>query len=468
VNDQAGDPAIEEWRRALLPDDLLDEWENRARDRFGASAVPGVFRACLARTMRSLTPLSGGRVAVITGDIPAMWLRDSSTQLWPYLTMAAGDPAGPLSDALVGVALHQQELIAHDPYANAFNVFRDDADPPKRNPSRHRRDRWGDHHADPLIWERKYEVDSLCFPIQLTARMVEITGRQDLLGDRFEAVARAAFRTLRIEQDHEERSDYRFVRPHGDGLSRLARNGFGSPVAKTGLTWSAFRPSDDACTYGYNVPANLHAAAALQDLARLWEMRGSQDAKEPNLAADALALSAELRSAVVRCGVVQYGDLGEIMAYEVNGFGDQLLMDDANLPSLLGLPLVAGGGYGDYEDPLYRSTRAFVLSQRNPTYTAGSVLSGIGSPHTRKGWVWPVALATQGLTTADLDARIGLVETMARTTAGTGHMHESINADDDRRFTRPWFCWADAMFCLLVLAVIAPDEVIMPARGLSG
>jgi meiotically up-regulated gene 157 (Mug157) protein len=446
----------DDWTSSVLPDATLDAWEARAGRALPGSSVPAVFRGCLSRTIRrSLTRLPAGGVAVITGDIPAMWLRDSSTQMWPYLTLVAQDPTGPLADALVGVVRRQHELIAHDSYANAFQALPKPGDRHRR----HRRDRWGERPADPLIWERKYEVDSLCFPFQLTARLFEVTGRRDLLSGAFPAAAAAAVRTLRVEQDHETRSDYRFIRPGGGPLNTLARDGLGGPVARNGLTWSGFRPSDDATTYGYNIPANLHAAAALRDLATLAGQIRPLSAGGRELAEDAVTLAAELAVAVRRHGMVEVDGIGTILAYEVDGLGRRLLMDDANLPNLLGLPLLAGV---DRHDPVYRRTRAYALSGANPTFASGRTLAGLGSPHTRRGWVWPIALATQGLTTDDRDEQVRLLETMAATTAGTGHMHESISANDQRRFSRPWFSWADAMFCQLVLTVVAPQEVVPP------
>lgn len=447
----AGPPPDAGWTRKVLTDDAIDAWTERVRRALPDTEVPRVFRACLARTIRrSLIRLDSGEVGVITGDIPAMWLRDSSTQMWPYLTLVASDPRGPLADVLVGVVLRQLALIAHDPYANAFNLRRDGRahDP---------RDEWGDHPADPLVWERKYEVDSLCFPLQLAARLFEVTGRREVLGPALQA-AQVVVRTLRTEQDHERRSPYRFVRPGGNALDTLPRGGRGSPVAVTGMTWSGFRSSDDACTYGYNVPANLHAAAVLDDLRVL--VTAASDESSRALAAEARALASELRAGIERHGVVVHPAHGEMYAYEVDGLGAHLLMDDANLPSLLSLPLVAGV---PEDDARYLRTRRFVLSPENPTYTRGAALGGVGSPHTWPGWVWPIAVATDGLTTQNWSRRVDVLRTLAATTAGTDHMHESVDADDPTRFTRPWFSWADSMFCLLALATAAPDVYVPPA-----
>ncbi|MCF4121294.1 glycoside hydrolase family 125 protein [Antribacter sp. KLBMP9083] len=447
----AGPPPDDGWTRKVLTDDVVEAWTERVRTALPGTEVPRVFRACLARTIRrSLMRLDSGEVAVITGDIPAMWLRDSSTQMWPYLTLVASDPRGPLADVLVGVALRQLALIVHDPYANAFNLRPDGR---AHNPD----DEWGEHPADQLIWERKYEVDSLCFPLQLATRLFEVTGRREVLGPALQA-AQVVVRTLRTEQDHERFSPYRFVRPGGNALDTLPRGGRGGPVAVTGMTWSGFRPSDDACTYGYNVPANLHAAAVLDDIGAL--VTAASEESGPALAAEARVLADELRAGVERYGVVVHPVHGEIYAYEVDGLGAHLLMDDANLPSLLSLPLITNVRQ---DDARYMRTRRFVLSPENPTFTQGTALGGVGSPHTWPGWVWPIAVATEGLTTQNRSRRVEALRTLAATTAGTDHMHESVNAGDPTRFTRPWFSWADSMFCLLALATAAPDRYVPPA-----
>ena len=258
---------------------------------------------------------------------------------------------------------------------------------------------------------------------------------------------------LEEERHHEERSTYYFRRPDVELLDTLPGDGRGNPVGYTGLTWSGFRPSDDSCTYGYNIPANLLATSTLRDLAGLSE--------DKSIRTRALQLATELEEAVAEHGVTDTESDGGIWAYEVDGLGQGLLMDDANLPSLLSLPLLA-----DIEksNPLYQRTRKFVLSENNPFFFSGTVLTGIGSPHSPEGWVWPIALATQGLTSEDPAEARALVRTIAETTAGTNHVHESICCDDADLFTRPWFSGADSMFCLLTMQAAAPEQVVLPGR----
>ncbi|MEV1023204.1 glycoside hydrolase family 125 protein [Streptomyces sp. NPDC050264] len=399
-------------------------------DRLGDARFGQTLVRCLDDTLaRTIRPMPDGTAFVVTGDIPAMWLRDSTTQLMPYLALMRHDTA--LQDLVLAVLRRQFQQIGQNPYANAFN-----AEPSGRA---HDPD---DLCEDPWVWEAKYEVDSLAFPLLLAHRFWRATGRTDHLA-RAADTARTAISTWRTEQDHERSSDYRFLRLTGPESDTLPNAGRGTPVARTGMTWSGFRPSDDACTYGYNVPANLCAAAALDGAAEL-----ARHLRDAALAQDATELAAELRVAASQHGTVQHPGFGSIYAYEVDGRGNALLMDDANMPSLLSLPLVANIST---TDPQYLATRSFVLSPSNPTFYSGSAAAGVGSPHTPAEHVWPIAIAVQALTSNDVEERLTALRTLTDTTAGTGAMHESFHKDDPGRFTRPWFSWANAMYAELAL-----------------
>ncbi|GAA1388937.1 glycoside hydrolase family 125 protein [Luteococcus peritonei] len=396
---------------------------------------------------RTLRPGRDG-VFVVTGDIPAMWLRDSSAQMRPWLALAAHSTE--VAGMLRGVVRMQWHLLGHDRRANAFN----------RGPV------GGTHHllddhvwrlgADPWIWERKYELDSLALPIQLAHQLWRATGQPDHLGSEVRTGLDRVVELWRLEQDHES-SDYRFVRLDAvlrrQASESLPRRGRGAPVARTGMTWQGFRPSDDACTFGYNVPGNLTAAHSLHlaaELAReVW-------ADEP------LALRCERLAEEIRAGVAAHAHHPEGgWYYEVDGLGGSLAADDANLPSLLGLPLTAGV---DRQDRDYLATRARVLSGANPWWHRGRAASGISSPHTPGARVWPIALAVQGLTATSREEAVGLARLLAATTADTGMMHESFHVDDPADFTRAWFSWANMMFCELVDQLAHGDEEVRWAR----
>ena len=400
--------------------------------------VVEIFRHAMTSNLREVAQVrEDGSVFIVTGDIPAMWLRDSAAQLRPYVMLCGDDPE--LQDVLVGVLRRQLLFLLTDPYANSFTDLR---------PSRHSDDVTD---AGPVTWERKFELDSLCFPVDLAHRLWRTTGRTDHL----DAVAHEAFKSildvLEIEQDHEERSTYRFERPHGPTTDTLVRGGRGRRTTPCGLVWSGFRPSDDACELGFNIPGNMFVAVATTLIAELAE----QVLHDRPLAERAGRLSRSVRAAIESHGVATLPDGTRIYAYEVDGSGRQLLMDDANMPSLLSAPLT---GYLEPTDPLYLSTRAFVLSPANPYFFRGTHAAGIGSPHTPRGYVWPIALAVQGITSTDPDEKRRCLTTLAATTGGTGRMHESFDPDAPEDFTRPWFSWSDAMFCELVLDQSAQER----------
>lgn len=410
----------------------------RVRERTD-EATTAMFARCFENTLgTTLREMPDGTLFMLTGDIPAMWLRDSTAQLAPYLHFAAEDET--VGDMIAAVSRRQIEYILLDPYANAFNA--------EANGDGHQSDLTD---QSPWVWERKYEVDSLCYPVQLAHDLWTVTGRTDHLGDSFARAARMIIDLWRTEQHHEEQSTYRFQRLDCPPTDTLVRDGRGSETAPNGLTWSAFRPSDDACTYGYNVPGNIFAAVELQHI----ETIATEVLGDPDLAASARELRDDITRAIEQHAVAEAPEHGEVYAYEIDGRGGILLTDDANVPSLMSLPLL---GWCRPDDPLYLATRAFLLSSANPTFVSGILSSGteaagIGSPHTPDGHIWPIALCIEGLTTDDSAEKDRIRRLLLETDAGTGLMHESFLATDPEVYTRPWFSWANAMFCELVLDI---------------
>jgi len=393
-----------------------------------------MFRRMLENTLgTTIQRLPDGTTYVITGDIPAMWLRDSAAQIRPFLVPARRDEQ--LADLIEGLVRRQTAFILLDPYANAFN------DSPNGNG--HQRDRT---RMNPWLWERKYEIDSLCYPLQLAYLLWKNTGRTSHFDAPFRSAARTILDTWKIEQHHETRSPYTFERFNCPPSDTLPRNGKGAEVAFTGMTWSGFRPSDDACRYGYLIPANMFAAVVLDYLAEI----AREVWKDGELAEEARALGAEIRAGIEKFGTVDHPEYGRIYAYETDGMGNHLLMDDANVPSLLSIPYL---GYAKEDDPVYLNTRRFVLSADNPYFFSGRAASGIGSPHTPDRYIWPIALAMQGLTSPDRQEKLRLLALMAETDDGTEMMHEGFLADDPSAYTRPWFSWANMMFCELAMDV---------------
>ena len=369
-------------------------------------------------------------VFVLTGDIPAMWQRDSTAQLRPYLIMAQSDPE--IAELILKVVKRQFFNMNLDPYANAFNLT----------------DNGHGHQSDqtemgPWIWERKYELDSLCYPVQLAYLLYKNTGLTDQFDQTFVSATKKLLEVIETEQHHEN-STYRFERVEDRPEDSLTHDGMGEPVAYTGMSWSGFRPSDDACVYGYLVPANMFAVVILRYLNEIF----TTVLNEPTLAAQAEKLAAEIHDGIEKYGTMTNERGEKIYAYEVDGLGNSLLMDDGNIPNLMSAP------YLDYlamDDPTYLATRQTLLSHENPFYYSGTYGSGLGSPHTPENYIWPIALSIQGLTQPDRAEKLRLLELLANTTAGTNMMHEGFDVENPANFTREWFSWANMMYCELLL-----------------
>ena len=396
------------------------------------SRLPKVFADTFSNTYTTtLQQQDDGSIFVITGDIPAMWLRDSAAQVRVYLPLAKTDPH--FASLVSGVVKRQMQCVLQDPYANAFNIA--------ANGHCHSKDKT---EMSAWIWERKYELDSLCAPLKLAHDLWLATGQVDHLDAAFVKAAWLIVTTISLEQRHEN-SSYRFERFDVPALDTLANEGLGNPVGYTGMSWSGFRPSDDSGTYNYLVPSNMFAVVALECLAKL-----PLDDEALKLAA--LKLAGEIRDGIETHGKIKHPQFGEIYAYEVDGLGNLNLMDDANVPSLLAAPYM---GYCVADDATYLATRAFVLSQANPYFYAGKAASGIGSPHTPKDFIWPISLCMQGLTSASREEQLALLEKLLQTDAGTGLMHEGFHKDDPTQFTRPWFAWANSLFAEFVIKLSA-------------
>lgn len=401
------------------------------------------FERCMMNTLDTTVQWSEGeRPFVVTGDIPAMWLRDSSGQLEPYVRFAADDRD--LRALIRGVIERQAGYILEDAYANAFNRTANGVHgfPCDRTA------------MSPWVFERKFEIDSLAHPIRLWWMYATATGDETVL---FGPVRQAVDRMLSVwvcEQDH-SRSPYRFERPLAPGSDTLAHRGFGPPAAPTGMVWSGFRPSDDATRYPYLIPAEMHVAVAA-DIVREWTERVWQDAA---VGARADQLVRDLLTGIERYAGVDHPQFGGMWAYEVDGLGHQLLMDDANVPSLLSLPYL---GFCPPDHPRYRNTRRFVLSPDNPFFYSGRVLSGVGSPHTPRAHVWPMSVLVEAMTEADPNRAWDLVRMVARADGGTGLMHESVHVDNPARYTRPWFAWANSLFAETVLRLLGWPPLSRP------
>ncbi len=416
----------------MIPHILVEkagELEAAVREKFPALAP--LARQCFLNTIETtVTRLEDGSYFVITGDIPAMWLRDSAAQLRPYVKYAKEDSG--LRDILRSVLQKYAFYINLDPYANAFNSR------PQPGYSEHD---YSSFHT-PWVWERKYEVDSLCAPLYLAHQYYEATGDTSIFTEEFRLMIHRIADTFSTEQRH-ERSPYWFVREQCPPSDTLPMAGHGRPVNVTGMTWSGFRPSDDACKFGYLIPSNMMAVVALGYAVELLQAGYEDKVLEERCR----GLAADIQDGIETYGVCDHPKYGKIYAYETDGFGNYNLMDDANSPSLLSIPYL---GYKPAEDPIYQNTRRFVLSQENPYYYVGQAAQGIGSPHTPPRYIWHISLVMQILTSTDEAEKQQCLEMLSRTHAGTNFMHEGFDADDPTKFTRPWFAWANTLFAQML------------------
>lgn len=372
---------------------------------------------------------------VYTGDIHAMWLRDSGAQVFPYVKLASKDEH--LRRMLAGVILRQLKCINIDPYANAFN----------REPQPD-----GSWMKDltrmiPELHERKWEVDSPCYVLRLAYEYWKVTGDTSVFGTSWLEAVQNIIATFRDQQRKDGRGNYRFQRHTERQLDTMSNDGWGSPVRPVGLIASAFRPSDDATTLLFLVPSNFMAVTQLRHAAEILSAVNHRE----DLVQQCTSLATEVETALKRYAVHEHPVYGRIYAYEVDGFGNQLLMDDANVPSLLSMAYL---GDVPISDPIYQNTRRFVWSTDNPYFFRGRAGEGIGGPHVGYDMPWPMSIMMRAFTSQD-DAEIKeCIEMLMRTDAGTGFMHESFHKDDATRFTRPWFAWQNTLFGELIIKLV--------------
>ena len=406
-----------------------------------------LFENCFPNTLD--TTVEVGRLDgyedtfVVTGDIDAMWLRDSSAQVWPYLPLAPKDEA--LRKLFRGLIRRQARCIAIDPYANAFLP-----DPKGKSKLDWAQADQTDMH--PGVAERKWEVDSLCYPVRLAHGYWQTTGDREPFDDAWRAATRRIVTTFREQQRKDGSGPYHFQRQSPNPTESQFLHGYGQPTRPVGMIHQMFRPSDDATVYPFNIPGNLFAVVTLR---RLAQMHGSFYGDQ-GFADECHALADEIAAAVEQYGVIK-DPAGDYWAYEVDGYGNQLFMDDANVPSLLALPYLESAPH----DARYRRTRDRVWSTHNPYFFKGSAGEGIGGPHEGLRMIWPMSIMMKAFTTDDVAEQRQCLHWLKTTHAGTGFMHEAFDQDDPKQFTRVWFAWANTLFGELVvhLADKHPDSL---------
>ena len=418
----------------------IDGVINKLKSEIGNKELAWMFENCFPNTLDTTVDYSetNGKpdTYVITGDIDAMWLRDSSAQVYPYVQFCTQDR--PLQHLIAGVINRQTRCILKDPYANAF--YKDE----------NKISEWAkdDTKMLPGVHERKWEIDSLCYPIRLAHTYYGITGDMAPFDAEWLRAMKLIVQTFTEQQRKTGSGPYKFMRETKFATDTQPLGGYGYPVKPAGLICSMFRPSDDATLFPLLIPSNLFAVAALEWLADLLSSIYGDSEKE--FLSKTNELANQVRSGLKEVATVDHAEYGRIYAYETNGMGSYNLMDDANMPSLVSL------GYlmpTMQNDPVYKSSRKFALSASNPFFFSGRAGTGIGGPHAGINRIWPLSIIMRAMT-SDNDEEIGqCLQMLCKTHAGTGMMHESFEKDNAADYTRPWFAWANTAFGELVLKV---------------
>ena len=374
---------------------------------------------------------------VYTGDIHAMWLRDSGAQVWPYVQLANDDEH--LRKMIAGVIRRQFKCINIDRYANAY------LDPEDPNPDH----QWMSDKTDmkPELHERKWEIDSHCYPIRLAYSYWKTTGDTSIFDEHWLDAIENVLLTFTEQQRKNGVGPYTFMRQTERQHDTVCNSGKGNPINPVGLIASVFRPSDDSTVFLFLVPSNFFAVSSLRKAAEIL----STVNEKHETAKRCTELADEVEAALRKYAVVNHPQFGPIYAFEVDGFGNCYMMDDANVPSLLAMPYL---GDVKADDPIYQNTRKFVWSESNPYFFRGTAGEGIGGPHIGHDMVWPMSIMMKAFTSDD-DAEIkACIEMLMMTDAGTGFMHESFHKDDPTNYTRPWFAWQNTLFGELILKII--------------
>ncbi|KAL2011294.1 hypothetical protein VTN00DRAFT_4012 [Thermoascus crustaceus] len=415
------------------------------------STTPATTKRSKSKSKRDEGKWEGAQTFIVTGDIDAEWLRDSTNQLAQYQVLAKKDDK--IHTLILGAINTQAEYVIESPYCNAFQP----PPPSGLGPSSNGQDDTVHPAYEPsFVFECKYELDSLAHFLMLGNQFYEHTKSTEFLTDRWYTALDTLLGVLDAQslptfnpQNQYVTNEYTFQRETTLGTETLNLKGIGNPLnSGTGLIRSAFRPSDDATILGFFIPPNAMMAVQLKKTADVIEAAGGKK----DLVNKLRERGENLEKAVWEHGVVNHKKYGDVFAFEVDGYGSHILMDDANVPSLLSLPLL---GFVDQDDRVYQNTRKMLLSKDgNPYYLTGSAFHGIGGPHIGLQNAWPMSLLVQALT-SDSDAEITESLNLVRDSSLLGLVHESINVNNITDYTRPWFAWANSLFAQTIIRIAA-------------
>lgn len=427
--------------KRLFRSDIIENIIQKIKPQLKNKKLAWIFENCFPNTLDTTIHFRKSKdgtpdTFVYTGDIHAMWLRDSGAQVWPYIQFANED--NHLKDMLKGVILRQFNCINLDPYANAFNdgpILEDNM--------------WESDITDmkPELHERKWEIDSLCYPIRLAHEYWKVTGDASVFDEQWLNAIQNILKTFKEQQRKNDVGPYSFRRKTDRALDTLNNDGLGAPVKPVGLIVSSFRPSDDATTFQFLVPSNFFAVTSLRKAAEILKIAN----KNQELADDCLQLAKEVENALKQYAIYDHPTFGKIYAFEIDGFGNHMLMDDANVPSLLAMAYL---GDVDVNDPIYQNTRRFVWSENNPYFFKGKAGEGIGGPHIGYNMVWPMSIMMKAFTSTNDQEIKDCIQMLVNTDADTGFMHESFHKDNPEKFTRSWFAWQNTLFGELIIKLV--------------
>ncbi len=415
-------------------EDLINLIKNQIRD----EELSWIFENCYPNTIDTTVDyeIIDGKpdTFIITGDIDAMWLRDSTAQVWPYLPLVNKDKK--IKNLLKGLINRQAKCVIRDPYANSF--YKD-----LSRVSAHNKD-----IPTPIagVHEQKWEVDSLCYVIRLSYHYYKLTGDNSIFDQTWIQSSKIIYDTFLTEQRKDGESPYTFVRKGTAMVDAPVFSGTGRPIKPNGMICSMFRPSDDATMYPYLIPSNIFAAISMKQLSEIYKSENI----DLIFAEKCMSMSVEVNNAVEKYAVKEHLDFGKIYSYEIDGFGNNLFMDDANVPSLMSL------AYLDSKfkkDPIYLNTRKFLLSDNNPYFLKGKAAEGQASPHTGKDKIWPMGIILRALTSDSDKEIVKCIKMLVNTHAGTGFMHESFDKDNPKDYSRSWFAWANTLFGELIIKI---------------
>ncbi|KAK1676321.1 hypothetical protein BDP55DRAFT_113376 [Colletotrichum godetiae] len=431
---------------------------------------------------------------VITGDIDALWLRDSAEQISPYLPLleASRDPNS-LASLWRGLINAHARYVIISPYCHSFQPPPESGIPPTHNGA------YVHNHPMPAydpekVFDCKWELDSLASFLKMSVSYAEKTGDWQHFNkyhwvDAVEAAVNAAG-AMRLgtysPEGKVEKSAWTFTGWTNRGSETLTNDGLGNPIKENGMIRTAFRPSDDACIFQFLVPANMMWAKYLESASEIMAKLDGEKAKKLTIEMRAQAFG--IRQGIEKDAIVHRPGFGDIFAYEVDGYGGANLMDDANVPSLLAMPLwnfthsnfkypdpPKGEKLHDYTE-VYRNTRKYVLSDANSYYMKGPAISAVGGPHVGPGKAWPMAAVIAAITAYDpisgsKDVEKDVEEQLRMvldSTAGSGVLHESVNSWDEKDWTRAWFGWANGLLGELVLKMEEEEKKKGGGGGLLG